>query len=176
MIKFGQLYCSVSKSSKDLQSWFGWISIRKIVYFLEWMSFFRFCDHLKMYFLGVRCSSVQCSCSPKFFSSNQLFINLFSKSVTFTIFFQKCERENSHCVVCNFRNFPSLQNFFVKLIYSIINSLVKNLIWRNFYKNRGEKFSTLCGNFTITQILRENGEIWVTERLFIFHTVVCHFP
>ena len=40
-----------------------------------------------------------------------------------------------HSTQCgNYGNSPPLQKFSVKLIYSICNSLVKKLIWRNFCK------------------------------------------
>ena len=93
------------------------------MYFLEIMSLIGVCDHLKIHFSGVCCSSVQKkllikswfhgnfwewsrfvaqnvkkmrnSLSPLIkISSNQLFSNFFSKTIAFTRFLRKkCERE-----------------------------------------------------------------------------------
>ena len=87
----------------------------------------------------------------------------------------------------NFRNFPPLENFFVKLTYSIILWMAKKLIWRNFCKNcEGKICSHISRTDAFWQKFRESNVLtklkkllkrWFNEIFFresnfsLYHTV-----
>ena len=85
----------------------------------------------------------------KFFSSNRLLCNFFSKAVAFTKFLpKKCER-------VNFRNFHTLYSLTENFFREINSYLLKPLLSRNFWqKGVWENFLNVYIVLTVTRKLK----------------------
>ena len=88
----------------------------------------------KSYFYGTQCEKTRNSLSQKNISSNQLFSNLFSKTVTFTKFLPKMCLCNFHTVRNSCDN--SMKNFreTISLFGTKVPDLWYMLGWKNFMK------------------------------------------
>ena len=122
------------------------------------MSFIMYCDHLKIHFLGVCCSSVQSKnftvkCRVRFYVKLVMNFDEFSWNVTskYTLPLQQCGK---------IKNLPSSEKF------RQLNYLVNALVSRNFCQNRKsvnfliyplwcDLFTAHCGNYKILRVISQ---------------------